>query len=645
MKDRRRRRLRREMFRGKAGRRVYIKYMIMLAVILFFCLELDRFAHEKAVSAENEDLVPSVELAGYLQIIPLTPEETRTLILPDMGEYITGEEVYELLDYLRMDELAETIGQEVSFEKTEFLSYETWCAVYERMLGELGLSEQVETVEIQYLGMLLSEGRLMADNGNYDCDPEGIDFTYGETYRVYICGNILLGKAVPVTGQSPEKAEDQEEQEEQTGQIQVPDMVNVLLTQDNSENIYRSGVFLMGDAGLQVSAPGQEQGEQRQAGQCINCEEWMDGNSVDEMTAASVDGGRIYITDESGEILSSGYRGSFQLYRNGDGIWIVNEISMEEYLYGVVPGEMPESFEMEALKAQAVCARTYASGLVSQNKYAEYGADLDDTIDCQVYLPFAENEKAVSAVKETVGKVLACQGVLADIYYFSTSCGFTSGLEVWQMSGPDYLRRVSLLQPPDLKVGENITIDEFLRKTDVAAYDSESRYFRWTVQLDLQAALPQVLEVIRQEIEKGSGKVGIEDTVGSGVAGVEQLGTFQSMTVQGRNESGTVTDLSLQFENGRVHLYHENTIRNVLGKAMTSVMDKNGEMVHTLNMLPSAAFSVEDSREGKIVLYGGGLGHGIGMSQYGADGMARAGKSYEEILTFFFPGTEIAGNL
>ena len=111
------------MFRGKKGRRVYIKYVIMLAVILFFCLELDRFAHEKAVSAVNEDLVPSVELAGYLQIIPLTPEETRTLILPDMGEYITGEDVYELLDYLRMDKLADTVRKEAAFGEEDFLTY------------------------------------------------------------------------------------------------------------------------------------------------------------------------------------------------------------------------------------------------------------------------------------------------------------------------------------------------------------------------------------------------------------------------------------------------------------------------------------------------------------------------------------------
>lgn len=642
MKYRKRRRLRRELFRGKTGRGIYIKYILIMAVVLFFCLELDHFAHERAEKTEDADRVPAVELAGYLQIIPLTPEETRTLILPDMGEYLTGEDVYTLLEFLRLDELAETVGQEIPFQRTDFLTREIWCQIYERLLTELGQAEQVEITEIQYLGMLSSEGRLMADNGNYDCDPEGIDFVYGENYQVYVFGNILLGRAFPAAQQETEES-GEENQEEQTGQVQIPENVSVLVTQDNSEQICRENVYLSGDAGLMAAVSGQDGSEQCQAGQVLNCGEWMNNRAAEAMVVTAGENGRIYITDESGNIHSSGYRGAFRLSRNENGIWIVNEISMEEYLYGVVPGEMPESFEAEALKAQAVCARTYASRLVNEKKYEDFGADLDDTTDCQVYLPSQENEKAVNAVNDTAGKILAFQGNLAEIYYFSTSCGFTSGLEVWQLNGPDYLRSVSLLQSPELEVGKSISVDEFLRKTDIFSYDSESRYFRWTVQLDLTSSLSRVLEEIRQEIEKGSGKVGIEAAGGSGVSGVEDLGGFQGMTVNGRSDSGTVTDLSLQFENGRVHLYHENTIRCVLAKAMTAVTDKNGELVHTLNMLPSASFSVEDSGGGKATLYGGGLGHGIGMSQYGADGMAKAGKTYSDILTFFFPGTEIAG--
>ncbi|MFR5117792.1 MAG: SpoIID/LytB domain-containing protein [Eubacterium sp.] len=83
---------------------------------------------------------------------------------------------------------------------------------------------------------------------------------------------------------------------------------------------------------------------------------------------------------------------------DGNTYWIVNELGMEDYLCGVVPGEMPASFAPEALKAQAVCARTYAALQVLGTAYEMYHADVDDTTDCQVYLPENANAAATEAV-------------------------------------------------------------------------------------------------------------------------------------------------------------------------------------------------------------------------------------------------------
>lgn len=657
MEYRKRRMFRRNGYRGRGGRRIYIRYLLILCAVLFLCLQLDHLTRRQLQKEQDTDHVPSAELAGYLQVIPLTPEETRALILPEMEEYITGEGVYALLDFLKLNQLAEDLRQERLFQETEELTCETWCGVYERMLAALGLAEQIQVTEIQYLGMLLEENRLMADSGNYDCDPESVDFVYGETYSVYICGNLLLGKAAAAPGQESggEEAAGQETAGEPAGNgasgqtpedgtaggqegAAVPESVRVLLTQDNGEKAFRKEVYLTGDQGLSAAVPGQEQKEQRSAGQVLDCREWMEARGTDTMTVSAGENGRIYVTDASGKAQSAGYRGSFRLSGNEKGIWIVNEISLEEYLCGVVPGEMPEAFAPEAQKAQAVCARTYAARLIAGKKYEAYAADLDDTTDCQVYQPEKENAKAAEAVKATAAQVLTYQGALAELYYFSTSCGMTSGPEVWQMEGKEYLKPVSLLSDSGLKIGETVSADDFLRRGDIKAYDSESRYFRWTVRLDLSSSLSGVLEAVRKEIDSGSGKVGIEG--GAGIAG---LGGFQGLSAAARNASGTVTDCVMQFENGRVHLYHENTIRTVLGKAMVSVTDKNGKTEDTLRMVPSAAFSVEDSGNGQVTLYGGGLGHGIGMSQYGADGMAREGKNFREILSFFFPGTEISG--
>ena len=117
--------------------------------------------------------------------------------------------------------------------------------------------------------------------------------------------------------------------------------------------------------------------------------------------------------------------------------------------------------------------------------------------------------------------------------------------------------------------------------------------------------------------------------------------TLADLGIDARSESGCVTDLRLTFENGIAHVYNENAIRNILWSICTTLTDKNGNSAHNFHMLPSAFFSVDTEEHGIYVLYGGGLGHGIGMSQYGADGMAKSGKGYVEILGTFFPGTEL----
>ena len=108
-----------------------------------------------------------------------------------------------------------------------------------------------------------------------------------------------------------------------------------------------------------------------------------------------------------------------------------------------------------------------------------------------------------------------------------------------------------------------------------------------------------------------------------------------------RAQSGVVTDLKCSFSKGTVHIYDENIIRTVLKKAQVTLKDKNGKEQSSLSILPSAAFSAEDQGKGVCVLYGGGLGHSVGMSQHGANGMAEAGMNCREILETFFAGTQI----
>ena len=127
------------------------------------------------------------------------------------------------------------------------------------------------------------------------------------------------------------------------------------------------------------------------------------------------------------------YRGMMEFLKTEDGIVAINEVLLEEYLYSVVPSEMPAKYPFEALKAQAICARTYAYGHMKHAGYPEYGAHVDDSTSYQVYNNILEQESTTTAVKETYGQLLrTADGSLAGTYYYSTSCGVGSDANVWK---------------------------------------------------------------------------------------------------------------------------------------------------------------------------------------------------------------------
>ena len=100
------------------------------------------------------------------------------------------------------------------------------------------------------------------------------------------------------------------------------------------------------------------------------------------------------------------YSGSLEIKKESDGLVLINELYLEDYLKKVVPSEMPASYEKEALKAQAVCARTYAYRQIQGNTYGQYGAHVDDSTSFQVYNNITTSERTDQAVDETYGQML-----------------------------------------------------------------------------------------------------------------------------------------------------------------------------------------------------------------------------------------------
>ena len=140
------------------------------------------------------------------------------------------------------------------------------------------------------------------------------------------------------------------------------------------------------------------------------------------------------------------YYGSLQIYKESTGYSIINVVPMEDYLLTVVPSEMPSTYPLEALKAQAICARSYAYHHVINASDLPREANMNDSTDYQVYNNIQETESTTQAIKETEGMILTRDGIPVSTYFFSTSCGFTTDETIWKEYSYSSLLHPSLLQ-------------------------------------------------------------------------------------------------------------------------------------------------------------------------------------------------------
>ena len=395
--------------------------------------------------------------------------------------------------------------------------------------------------------------------------------------------------------------------------------IRVLLMADNFEGIYHDQVTLTGATPLVVSWGDQDL--TLEAGEELTLLPGDERLAGGRMTVTAKEDGEIQVCSlkRSGEIPS--YEGRLELLDCGEGLVLINELYLEDYLKKVIPSEMPPAYEKEALKAQAVCARTYAYMQIQSNTYQEYGAHVDDSTNFQVYNNMGTDARTTAAVEETYGRMLLYEGRPITTYYFSTSCGTTADSSVWG-SDPGltpYLRSVTL-QPGKrtLDLSSNDDFTTFIKRMDYPAYDSSFPFYRWNV------------------------------TVGADVltANIGGVGTVESLQVTERGSSGVAQCLLVKGSDGEKTISGQDRIRAALGDESLTIHRKDGGTTTGWSSLPSGFITIEAAGKDKsgvriFQIYGGGYGHGVGMSQNGAQGMAKEGMNYEEILRFFYDGVTV----
>lgn len=271
-----------------------------------------------------------------------------------------------------------------------------------------------------------------------------------------------------------------------------------------------------------------------------------------------------------GDLLVAGsrYSGNIEVWKGNKGLYIINELPVEDYVKEVVMSEVGSNWEIEALKAQAVLSRTYAIKQKRLNGNSLF--HITSSVIHQVYKGGNNSDERVAyAVKETEGEILTFNGIPVEPFYHSTCGGVTEDPE--EVFG----KRFPYLRP----VESNCEI---------------SPYWVWSRKIPL----PEIEDVLNIQCIKE-----IE---------------IRSYTSTKRAKELTV-----------IHCSGSTTIRATdLRKALG------------WTRLPSTLFSI--SKDGNsIVFEGKGYGHGVGLCQWSALQMAREGKNYKEILSFFFPGTTI----
>ncbi len=365
--------------------------------------------------------------------------------------------------------------------------------------------------------------------------------------------------------------------------------IRVAIT-DGEGKVYRDEVRIHSDLGMRVDS------ENATEDIAAGAEYAYTGGQT--LRIEPVEGGRLYIGDVD-------YEGILELRETSQGKAVVNEINLEHYLKRVVPSEMPASFGLEALKAQAVCARTYAYAHSNQYAYEDLQAQMDDTVSFQVYNHCKETNITNQAVVETAGQILRHGDEVISTLYYSTSCGYAQ-------DGSIFGDKVDLSVFPMKYIGveeQKMDIDTYLRQKDESAYECNEKYFRWTAQIP----------------EKNA------------------MGKLKEMTVLERNPGGAVTKMELKVSKKKKQVVNQLEIRKLLGGITSQVILQNGEALSNVTTLPSACFSIEKQADGSFLLYGGGFGHGVGMSQNGAKALAAIGYGYRDILQYFYQGVTLSG--
>jgi len=284
---------------------------------------------------------------------------------------------------------------------------------------------------------------------------------------------------------------------------------------------------------------------------------------------------------------SKTYRGRLRVQQSGGGVLLINLVDIEGYLRGVLRGELPGDFHLEAFKTLAVAARTYALYQKQFSKGRDY--DVVDHEGSQVYDGVSKEEKiAVDAVEATRGQIAVWRNRGVDeifCTYYSSTCGGLS----------QAVRNVKPNDPAVPPLAGGVVCNDC----------SPSPFYRWGP-----------ARVSRAEVTK---------RIVARYPSVKRLGTIVDVRPKGVTSDGRAIRVELIGSNGQTETLVGEDFRLAMGS----------------KVLRSTNFTIEVQKDGFVFKDGKGFGHGMGLCQYGMDTKAKGGMGYEAILAYYYPGSRL----
>lgn len=371
---------------------------------------------------------------------------------------------------------------------------------------------------------------------------------------------------------------------------------------------------------------------------------------------------RLLLTPEPGKPLTiasisragkePAFFGSLEVALLAGGIVVANELPLEQYLLYVVPSEMPANFGVAALEVQAIAARTFAVANIYFSSWQKTSAHVVDSVLSQVYNNSPANPAATAAIRATRGIIITAEGAPAVVRYFSTSCGYTANAEeVWPGAAAPWLISNPQFPNPGVVPSDEESFREFILNPPPGAYDANSAWFRWRYSLpasQLQEIIAANLGLIHQAnpevLQRWSGK---EYTAVAAMP-PEPLGELLDLLPLERGTGGILRQVEVRGSLGTWRVSQEYYIRQLLrpqgGSESIFLIRQDGSSFKDFAIMPSAFVFWEKERWGDQLWFsfqGGGYGHGVGLSQYGARELTARGWTAAEIIGHYFPGVQL----